>query len=207
MLTNFVAAFTRSTSPRRLCVTAGVDDQDVDLYRYCGQAWHRPVAHSRPEPRPLRSIYASAKFGYQLQFRCKICPDRIGEVADLSGPMPRTSGTEGRFTRRRRVAPCRHRSGLPRGCPGGRNRTDACQSSQRMIKACVYRAKDGLKSAGLRDIFNNWQAWSGACSAGEPRTPDRESAIEICCNPTLTLFVSEFPRTGALFQANSIRAS
>lgn len=65
-----------------------LDEMDVTLYRYRGEGWPGPL---RVETRdgtvrdlPYPGAWRMGKFGYELQFRCKICPDGVGEVADIS---------------------------------------------------------------------------------------------------------------------------
>ncbi|MCK1486082.1 Coenzyme F420 hydrogenase/dehydrogenase, beta subunit C-terminal domain [Bradyrhizobium sp. 193] len=68
----------------------GVDELDVALYRYRGEGWPGPLrvqtrdgtAYDLPYP----GAWLMGKFAYELQFRCKICPDGVGEAADISAP-------------------------------------------------------------------------------------------------------------------------
>ncbi|MHB0791015.1 Coenzyme F420 hydrogenase/dehydrogenase, beta subunit C-terminal domain [Bradyrhizobium sp. 5.13L] len=68
----------------------GVEERDVVLYRYRGEGWPGPLtvqtrdgkSHALPYP----DWYETGRFSYETQFRCKICPDMLGEVADISAP-------------------------------------------------------------------------------------------------------------------------
>ncbi|MCK1614602.1 MULTISPECIES: Coenzyme F420 hydrogenase/dehydrogenase, beta subunit C-terminal domain [unclassified Bradyrhizobium] len=68
----------------------GLDESEVAVFRYRGEGWPGPLrlqtrdgtAYDLPYP----DAWHMGKFGYELQFRCKICPDGVGEVADISVP-------------------------------------------------------------------------------------------------------------------------
>lgn len=68
----------------------GVDELDVTLYRYRGEGWPGPLRVQTRDAAvydlPYPGAWRMGKFGYELQFRCKICPDGVGEVADISAP-------------------------------------------------------------------------------------------------------------------------
>ncbi|MGY3560156.1 coenzyme F420 hydrogenase subunit beta [Bradyrhizobium sp. USDA 4463] len=68
----------------------GLDESEVAVFRYRGEGWPGPLrvqtrdgtAYDLPYP----DAWHMGKFGYELPFRCKICPDGVGEVADISVP-------------------------------------------------------------------------------------------------------------------------
>lgn len=68
----------------------GIDELDVTLYRYRGEGWPGPLRVQTRDKAvfdlPYPGAWRMGKFGYELQFRCKICPDGVGEVADISVP-------------------------------------------------------------------------------------------------------------------------
>ncbi|ANW03019.1 hypothetical protein LMTR13_25565 [Bradyrhizobium icense] len=72
----------------------GLDEQDVDLFRYRGEGWPGPLRVRTRDGAIYDLSYGDAwrgkkggrKYGYKVQFCCKICPDAIGEVADISAP-------------------------------------------------------------------------------------------------------------------------
>ena len=66
----------------------GVERSDARLlFRYRGQGWPGPLrvqtttgqVHDLPYP----GAWIGKPWRYDMQFRCKICPDAVGEVADL----------------------------------------------------------------------------------------------------------------------------
>lgn len=90
MLTNFCGGVHSIHIAKAVMRHHGIDDLDVALYRYRGEGWPGPfrvqtrngVVYDLPYP----EAWHMGKFGYELQFRCKICPDGVGEVADISAP-------------------------------------------------------------------------------------------------------------------------
>nr|WP_283807122.1 Coenzyme F420 hydrogenase/dehydrogenase, beta subunit C-terminal domain [Bradyrhizobium sp. Ghvi] len=68
----------------------GVDELDVVLYRYRGEGWPGSLRVQTRDGTvydlPYPGAWHMGKFAYELQFRCKICPDGVGEVADISVP-------------------------------------------------------------------------------------------------------------------------
>ncbi|QQO35531.1 Coenzyme F420 hydrogenase/dehydrogenase, beta subunit C-terminal domain [Bradyrhizobium diazoefficiens] len=67
-----------------------IDEQNVALYRYRGEGWPGPLRVQTHDGAIYDLLYPGAyqtgKFSYELQFRCKVCPDQVGEVADISAP-------------------------------------------------------------------------------------------------------------------------
>ncbi|WP_271612276.1 Coenzyme F420 hydrogenase/dehydrogenase, beta subunit C-terminal domain [Bradyrhizobium sp. CCBAU 21362] len=90
MLTNFCGGVHSAHIAKAVLRHHGVDELDVALYRYRGEGWPGPLrvqtrdgsVHDLPYP----GAWRMGKFGYELPFRCKICPDGVGEVADISVP-------------------------------------------------------------------------------------------------------------------------
>jgi coenzyme F420 hydrogenase subunit beta len=68
----------------------GLEQSDVRLFRYRGQGWPGPLRVQTAAGEVFDLPYPGAWIGkpwrYEVQFRCKICPDAVGEVADLSVP-------------------------------------------------------------------------------------------------------------------------
>ncbi|WFU71263.1 Coenzyme F420 hydrogenase/dehydrogenase, beta subunit C-terminal domain [Bradyrhizobium sp. CB2312] len=68
----------------------GVDDQDVRLFRFRGEGWPGPLRVQTRDATiydlPYPDGWKGKKYSYDVQFRCKICPDAVGEVADISVP-------------------------------------------------------------------------------------------------------------------------
>lgn len=90
MLTIFCGGVFSAQIAKAVLRHHGVDEQEVVLYRYRGEGWPGPLrvqtrngtTYDMPYPR----WYETGKFSYETQFRCKICPDQLGEVADISAP-------------------------------------------------------------------------------------------------------------------------
>jgi coenzyme F420 hydrogenase subunit beta len=66
----------------------GVDEADVRVFRYRGEGWPGPLRVQTAAGQTCDLPYPGAWIGkpwrYDLQFRCKICPDAVGEAGDLS---------------------------------------------------------------------------------------------------------------------------
>jgi coenzyme F420 hydrogenase subunit beta len=63
-----------------------VSPEDVTSIRYRGMGWPGLMSVTTQDGRCLRMAYDEAwgKLSRYLQFRCKICPDGVGEFADLT---------------------------------------------------------------------------------------------------------------------------
>jgi coenzyme F420 hydrogenase subunit beta len=70
----------------------GVTPDEVTLFRFRGEGWPGPLRTGTADGSTYDISYddawydASATWTYDMQFRCKVCPDAIGEVADVSCP-------------------------------------------------------------------------------------------------------------------------
>jgi coenzyme F420 hydrogenase subunit beta len=70
----------------------GVEPRDVSVFRWRGEGWPGPTHVETKDGRVFDLTYVQAWFEedkpwtYDLQFRCKICPDAIGELADVACP-------------------------------------------------------------------------------------------------------------------------
>lgn len=89
MLTMFCGGVPKVQMAKAIMRHHGVDEQDVEVFRFRGDGWPGPI---RVQTRD-RTIYDlpypgwhGKKFSYEVQFRCKVCPDAVGEVADISAP-------------------------------------------------------------------------------------------------------------------------
>ncbi len=90
MLTNFCGGVHSAHIAKAVMRHHGVDEFDVALFRYRGEGWPGPL---RVQTRngavydlPYSGAWKMGKFRYELQFRCKVCPDGVGELADISVP-------------------------------------------------------------------------------------------------------------------------
>jgi coenzyme F420 hydrogenase subunit beta len=92
LITFFCGGVPTLETAGRIARHHGVAAADVALFRWRGNGWPGPT---RVEARDGRAFdlsydevwYADdAPWRYDVQFRCKICPDAIGELADVSCP-------------------------------------------------------------------------------------------------------------------------
>lgn len=90
MLTNFCGGVHSVHIAKAVMRHHDVDELDVALYRYRGEGWPGPLRVQTRDGAvydlPYPGAWHMGKFGYELAFRCKICPDGVGEVADISAP-------------------------------------------------------------------------------------------------------------------------
>ncbi|UWU75781.1 Coenzyme F420 hydrogenase/dehydrogenase, beta subunit C-terminal domain [Bradyrhizobium huanghuaihaiense] len=90
MLTNFCGGVHSAHVAKAVMRHHGVDELDVVLYRYRGEGWPGPLRVQTRDGTiydlPYPGAWHMGKFRYELPFRCKICPDGVGEVADISVP-------------------------------------------------------------------------------------------------------------------------
>lgn len=70
----------------------GIQPGRVTLFRWRGHGWPGPTRIEATDGRAFEMSYDRVWFGggvpwrYDIQFRCKICPDAIGELADIACP-------------------------------------------------------------------------------------------------------------------------
>jgi coenzyme F420 hydrogenase subunit beta len=70
----------------------GASPDELSLFRYRGEGWPGTAHMETHDGREFDLTYEQAwlddyvPWKYDLQFRCKICPDAIGETADVSCP-------------------------------------------------------------------------------------------------------------------------
>ncbi|WP_234686133.1 Coenzyme F420 hydrogenase/dehydrogenase, beta subunit C-terminal domain [Bradyrhizobium monzae] len=88
MLTIFCGGVPNAHIAKAIMRHHGVDEQDVELFRWRGEGWPGPLRVGTRDGAIYDMTYEDAwrgkKYGYGIQFRCKICPDAVGEVADIS---------------------------------------------------------------------------------------------------------------------------
>lgn len=71
----------------RILATMGVDPDDVVAFRYRGHGWPGTAAARTRNGRVAEMSYAASwgdHLSKEVQFRCKICPDAVGGVADIA---------------------------------------------------------------------------------------------------------------------------
>ena len=70
----------------------GAEPDELSLYRYRGEGWPGSAHMETSDGRAFDLTYEQAwldetvPWKYDLPFRCKICPDAIGELADIAVP-------------------------------------------------------------------------------------------------------------------------
>jgi coenzyme F420 hydrogenase subunit beta len=90
LLTLFCTGVFSSNIPRAMIRYHGVDESEVERFRFRGDGW--PGYHTawtkdgKEHSLHYSTAYANRPWGYDVQFRCKICPDAVGESADISAP-------------------------------------------------------------------------------------------------------------------------
>lgn len=90
LLTIFCGGTHHARIPRAIMRFHGVDESEVAAFRYRGDGWPGPlrvqtkagVSHDMT----YQGAWLDRPWKYDMQFRCKICIDAIGEVADVSVP-------------------------------------------------------------------------------------------------------------------------
>jgi coenzyme F420 hydrogenase subunit beta len=71
----------------RILKAMGVAPEDVTAFRYRGQGWPGATRARTTEGNDYEMGYVDSWGGYlskEIQFRCKICPDAVGGVADIA---------------------------------------------------------------------------------------------------------------------------
>lgn len=71
----------------RILATMGVAPAEVTAFRYRGQGWPGTAAATTRDGAVTKMSYADSWGGHlskEVQFRCKICPDAVGGVADIA---------------------------------------------------------------------------------------------------------------------------
>ncbi|MDH2348946.1 Coenzyme F420 hydrogenase/dehydrogenase, beta subunit C-terminal domain [Bradyrhizobium sp. SSUT77] len=90
MLTIFCGGVPSAHIAKAVIRHHGIDEMNVALYRFRGEGWPGPLRVQTRDGTvydlPYPGAWYMGKFGYEIQFRCKVCPDTVGEVADVSVP-------------------------------------------------------------------------------------------------------------------------
>ncbi len=91
-LTFFCGGIPTLHTARKIASHHGVAEDEVEVFRWRGNGWPGPTHVKVRDGRTYDLSYDQTWFdpsqgwGYDMQFRCKICPDAIGELADVSCP-------------------------------------------------------------------------------------------------------------------------
>jgi coenzyme F420 hydrogenase subunit beta len=76
----------------KIAAHKGVKPEELSVFRWRGNGWPGPTHIETKDGRSLDLTYdevwydPGAPWSYDIQFRCKICPDAIGELADVACP-------------------------------------------------------------------------------------------------------------------------
>ena len=91
-LTFFCGGIPTLHTARKIASHHGVAEDEVEVFRWRGNGWPGPTHVKVRDGRTYDLSYDQTWFDpsqgwdYDMQFRCKICPDAIGELADVSCP-------------------------------------------------------------------------------------------------------------------------
>jgi coenzyme F420 hydrogenase subunit beta len=92
LITFFCGGVPTLETARTIARHHGVADEDIAVFRWRGNGWPGPTRVETRDGRIFDLSYDKVWYSndvpwsYDLQFRCKICPDAIGELADVSCP-------------------------------------------------------------------------------------------------------------------------
>jgi coenzyme F420 hydrogenase subunit beta len=90
LLTIFCGGVHGAHIPQAIIRYHDLDESEIGVFRYRGEGWPGALsvqthAGERHEMTYLGG-WTNKPYSYDMQFRCKICPDAVGEVADISVP-------------------------------------------------------------------------------------------------------------------------
>ncbi len=91
-LTIFCGSVPSLKMPADMAAHFGVDESELSLFRWRGEGWPGTTHMETRDGRSFDLSYDQSYYEtdvpwyYDAQFRCKICPDAIGETADVSCP-------------------------------------------------------------------------------------------------------------------------
>ena len=92
LITFFCGGVPTLETARTIAGYHGIADRDVAVFRWRGNGWPGPTRIETRDERIFDLSYDQVWYSddvpwrYDIQFRCKICPDAIGELADVSCP-------------------------------------------------------------------------------------------------------------------------
>jgi coenzyme F420 hydrogenase subunit beta len=92
LITFFCGGVPTLETARTIAAYQGVADEDIAVFRWRGNGWPGPTRIETRDGRILDLSYDEVWYSddvpwsYDIQFRCKICPDAIGELADVCCP-------------------------------------------------------------------------------------------------------------------------
>ncbi|MFP6638687.1 MAG: Coenzyme F420 hydrogenase/dehydrogenase, beta subunit C-terminal domain, partial [Myxococcota bacterium] len=92
LITFFCGGVPSSETARKIVRYHGLSRDDVSEFRFRGHGWPGPTSVVDREGRSFELSYEDTWFNenvpwrYDMQFRCKICADAVGESGDLACP-------------------------------------------------------------------------------------------------------------------------
>lgn len=93
LLTIFCGTTASRHMPRAMASAHGMDPDALTLFRYRGMGWPGLTTLEDADGRRAELSYREAyldesetRWNYDAPWRCKVCPDQLGEVADVSVP-------------------------------------------------------------------------------------------------------------------------
>jgi coenzyme F420 hydrogenase subunit beta len=92
LLTLFCGGVPTTHMAHKFAASRGLTPEQIALFRWRGEGWPGMTHIESTDGRVFEIDYDTAWFDptvpwtYDMQFRCKICPDAIGEAADVSCP-------------------------------------------------------------------------------------------------------------------------
>ena len=92
LLTIFCGGLANMQTAEKIARYHGLSPDDVRVFRWRGEGWPGPTHVEAKDGRVFDMTYEDTWYvkpkpwTYDLQFRCKICPDAIGEQADVACP-------------------------------------------------------------------------------------------------------------------------
>jgi coenzyme F420 hydrogenase subunit beta len=87
MLAFFCAGIPSRAAVGRVLAALEVEPQELAAFRYRGNGWPGKAAAEARDGRVAEMTYEASWGGFlshEVQFRCKICPDAVGGVADIA---------------------------------------------------------------------------------------------------------------------------
>ncbi|NVO56981.1 Coenzyme F420 hydrogenase/dehydrogenase, beta subunit C-terminal domain [Rhodobacteraceae bacterium B1Z28] len=91
-LTLFCGGYASALTPPKIARYHGVEPENVAVFRFRGNGWPGPLRVESKQGEIFDLGYEDSfdkedlPWTYDVQFRCKICADAIGEQADISSP-------------------------------------------------------------------------------------------------------------------------
>jgi coenzyme F420 hydrogenase subunit beta len=91
-LTIFCGGVPTIHTAHKIAAYRGVAPEQLSVFRWRGNGWPGPTHIETTDGRSIDLTYdevwydSSVPWTYDIQFRCKICPDAIGELADIAAP-------------------------------------------------------------------------------------------------------------------------